>query len=148
MIQNTGRRVVDGDTLIQAIRSELAAGGHFTLTVTGSSMEPFLHNGSSHVLLKRPEELRRWQVVFYRRDNGRYILHRIVRIRGDEVTVCGDAQQQPERIHRDQILAAAVWICEKDNDWVEWGSFRHQFRSALWHFLRPLRPYLLRLLRR
>ena len=70
-------------------------------------MLPLLREGRDSVII---EALRgnpaRGDVVLYRRDNGDYVLHRIVALSGDRYTMCGDNQHRVERgIRRDQIIA-------------------------------------------
>lgn len=77
------------------------------LMVTGSSMHPMLrHKRDTVYLTAVSSPLRRGDLILYRRDNGRYVLHRIVRLLPDGAFICsGDNQYQPERVENGQILA-------------------------------------------
>ena len=83
--------------------------GTAPLRVTGSSMHPILRHRRDTVYLQRPEEpLKKGDVIFYCRDNGRYVLHRIVRVIGEGQYICsGDNQYIPETVLQPQVLAVA-----------------------------------------
>ena len=87
----------------------LDSGGEFELSPKGTSMLPLLQEGrDSVILVKPPAVLSEGDVVLYQRENGAYVLHRIVGIDGETYTMCGDNQYQPEPgIRRKQILALA-----------------------------------------
>ena len=61
-------------------------------------------------------------MVFYRRDDGRYVMHRIYRAEKDGTyTIIGDAQTYPERgIRAEQI------VCEGNSDLSESFGFMEQ----------------------
>ncbi len=83
--------------------------GTAPLRITGSSMHPFLRHGEDTVYLQMPEKpLKKGDVIFYCRDNGRYVLHRIVRVIEDGQYICsGDNQHIPETVSQRQVLAVA-----------------------------------------
>ena len=113
------------------------------LVVSGSSMTPFLAPGRDSVYLSAiSEALRPGDVVLYRRDNGRYVLHRILRVNGDSYTMVGDAQTVPEPgIRREQILAIVTAVRRKGK-LLQKGSFRWAFFQRVWIRMVPLRPLI------
>ncbi len=73
--------------------------GHLVYTNTGNSMMPLLRQHQDLLVIKpKPEgRLKRLDVPLYKRDNGQYILHRILWVRKDDYVICGDNQWHPER---------------------------------------------------
>lgn len=68
-----------------------------SMLIAGSSMAPFLCHNRDYIYFTRPErELRRGDMVFYQRDGGRYVMHRIYKIKPDGYYMVGDAQTQIE----------------------------------------------------
>ena len=61
---------------------ELDSHGRIIFTNRGVSMRPLLRqNRDVMVIDKRgPERLKKYDAVLFRRDNGQYILHRILRV--------------------------------------------------------------------
>ena len=85
------------------------------LVISGGSMSPFLVNGRDTVYLaKGGSPLKRGDMILYRRDSGRYILHRIYREEAGIYTLVGDAQTQLETgIRPDQVLAKVCMVRRK-----------------------------------
>lgn len=113
------------------------------LVISGGSMTPFLvHRRDTVYLSKADRPLKRGDMVFYQRDNGRYVLHRVLRADGDAFTMIGDAQTQPEPgIRRDQIRAVVTAVRRKDK-LLKKGNFWWDFFEKVWIRLVPIRPFI------
>ena len=76
------------------IRETLDQGGTFSLTITGHSMYPFILGNRDRVTLSPiTGKLKKNDLPFYRRANGQFVLHRIVKVEKDGTyTCCGDHQ--------------------------------------------------------
>lgn len=75
------------------IREVLESGGEFRMYPSGTSMLPLLRQGKDSVSLIKPSGmLKRGDIAFYTRDNGAYILHRVVKSDNGSYTMCGDNQ--------------------------------------------------------
>ncbi len=128
--------------LSPALCEVIDSGGKAEITVTGNSMYPMLKHRVSRVRMAKAEELRIGDLPLYRRDNGAYILHRIVGKDGDTFVCCGDHQWHPERgIHRDQILAVVTDFCRTDR-WQSCTAVSYRLYVRLWMWIRPLRHLL------
>ena len=87
------------------IEDQLAKEGSWLFQTVGDSMEPLLHNRESTVqIASGNQDLRRYDVVLYKRPAGTYVLHRIRRIRGDRLYICGDNRVGLEKIPREWVL--------------------------------------------
>ena len=89
--------------LVDVMQLQLRKGGVTTLTVTGNSMHPTFRHRRDSVLLVM-EQPKKNDVILYKRDNGDYVLHRIVKM-GSVYTCCGDNQWQPEPVRPSQVVA-------------------------------------------
>lgn len=98
------------DDLMPAIMSEFEKGKCIRLYPRGVSMLPMLDGQKDSVLLSphfRP--LQKYDVPLYRRPDGRYVLHRIVRVHSGGYDCCGDNQLQVENnVCDDWIIAKVV----------------------------------------
>ena len=101
--------------LMPVIRAALARGQRVRMTVTGSSMLPFLRDGDM-VELEPAPALRLGDMVLVRTDppggSERYVLHRIMRMVGGAFFIRGDAQRHGEGpFIPDAVLGrvAAAW---------------------------------------
>lgn len=95
------------EELLGILRTQMERGGMAHLVVTGFSMYPTFRHRRDQVLLVEPKKApKRPDVILYRRDDGRFVLHRIVRMADADTYICsGDNQWQPERVRRDQVIA-------------------------------------------
>lgn len=135
--------IVSPDVVMEPLLRLMEETSAVPLVVSGSSMTPFLAPGRDTVYLSSiSEPLRRGDMVLYRRDNGRYVLHRILRMSGDSYTMVGDAQNIPEPgIRREQILAIVRAVRRKDK-LLQKGSFWWVFFERIWIHLVPVRPLI------
>lgn len=79
------------------ITAQLAEGGSVSFTVKGTSMRPMLTGGADTVTIVKPAQpLKKYDVIFYRRENGQYVLHRIVKVKKDGYVCRGDNQTAKE----------------------------------------------------
>ena len=132
--------------LAELIKIQLEEGGRAELTVTGSSMHPLFHSRRDKVILI-PRVAKKPDVILYRRDNGAYILHRIVRVKGDMFIVTGDNQWVLEEVRPDQVLAVVdYWY--KNGKKKTTKSLWYKLYVWFWVGCLPLRRPILALRRR
>lgn len=142
-------RIVDIDAYMPVLRELLAQGQSVSLTVTGESMSPFLRHGRDQLRLAAvTAPPQRGDMVFFRRRNGQYIMHRVLRRMPDgNYAIIGDGQQQVEfPIAPEQIFAVVTQVCRK-GVWLGPESFWWRFFAGPWLTLLPLRPLLRRMAR-
>ena len=134
-------RKVDNEAYIGVLKELLADGKQVSLAVTGSSMEPFLTGGRDQVLLvpvKHP--LKKGDLVLFQRENGAYVLHRILRVTSRGCILIGDGQQETEGpIQRERILGVAERAL-RNGESISEGSFWWGFFEKIWIRMIPLRP--------
>ncbi|MEE1065308.1 MAG: S24/S26 family peptidase [Acutalibacteraceae bacterium] len=97
---------VSMDDMAPLIRETLAESGEVSFVSAGVSMLPTIRDRKDTVTLVRPQgKLRKGDVPFYQRDNGQYILHRVIYVNGDTYVMRGDNQWENEyNIRHDQII--------------------------------------------
>ena len=120
---------------IGVIEEILAGGGEFRMYPRGRSMRPLIvEKRDSVVLIQKPlADIRRHDMVFYRRRNGQFVLHRLMRIEKDGTyTMCGDAQTALEKgICGDQIIGCVSVLYRKERPVTE-RSFGYRLYVFLW----------------
>ena len=83
--------------LFPLIDEQLREGGSAVFTVRGTSMQPFLRDRESNVRLEKPKSTpKKYDIIFYTRPDGSFILHRIVGIKNDAFVCRGDNQTENE----------------------------------------------------
>lgn len=134
--------------LYPLMKEVLEAGGSFKLTITGSSMFPFILGGRDQVTLSPlPETLKKNDLPLYRRRDGSFVLHRIVRCEKDGTyTCCGDHQWTLEPgLRHDQMIAIATAYVRKGRELTNQNILYRIYRTV-WTWIIPLRPYIFKLL--
>lgn len=128
------------------IRAALADGRPCQLTVTGSSMWPFLRSRKDTVILVPADrDPIPGDILFYLRHEDFCVLHRVIRREKDGLlTLCGDAQTHLERIRSEQIIALVSHV-RRGPRLISCRAFPWRFFSTLWVWLLPVRRPLLRL---
>jgi hypothetical protein len=123
------------------IRSSLAEGKCVTIGPKGTSMLPLIRQGTDYVELSPlPEKLKKYDLPLYRRPDGTFVLHRIIKA-GTTYTCMGDNQFVPEPgLRQDQMIAlvTAFWRGKRRHT-THWWVYRLYCR--LWHFSRPVRHF-------
>lgn len=127
--------------LYPVLRETIDQGQLFRLPVTGTSMVPTIQGGRDEVLIQKAElPLKKLDIPLYRRDNGQFVLHRIISVEADGTyCCCGDHQWIPERgIRADQIVAVAAIFFRKGKQ-IDLQSAGFRRWSRIWHALMPVR---------
>lgn len=88
--------IVPGRELMPVIRAALERGQRVRMTVTGSSMWPFVRDGDLVELEPLRAMPRAGDVLLAQCQGERYVLHRAVRVGGEEFYLRGDAQPHCE----------------------------------------------------
>lgn len=129
------------EKLVPLIQEALSAGQTVQISPRGISMLPMLRQGIDSVVLSPvPDDLKKYDLPLYRRENGKYVLHRIVDA-GCTYTCMGDNQFTPEPgLCRDQMIAVvtAFYRGEKKHSVSEPGYWLY---CRIWHYSRPLRRF-------
>ena len=140
--------MTDNEIIEEAIRL-VDEGVSVTLPVNGNSMLPFIIGGKESVILQKPELPKVGDVVLAWADGYRYVVHRIIRINGDRVTLMGDGNLLgTEHCLSGDIKARVSHVVDgkgRPHDlYIPW----RRWASQLWWHLRPVRRYLLAIYRR
>ena len=140
--------ITDATILQEAIRL-VSEGVSVTLPVNGSSMLPFIVGGKESVILQKPEQTEVGDVVLAWVPPGRYVVHRIIRIEGEHVTLMGDGNLAgTEHCTVSDIKARATHVVDEKERTHYLYNNRRRRAARLWWRLRPIRRYLLAIYRR
>ena len=135
-------RLQDYDPIIREV---LASGGEFRLYPRGTSMLPLLRQGIDSVSLVQPQgPFHRWDILFYRRADGSYVLHRVHSVTAEGLTLWGDNHALLERgVRPEQVIGRVARIFRGEQE-LALSHPGYRLYLRLWH-LRPLRRLLLKL---
>ena len=131
------------DELYPIIKEQLESGGTVQLPITGTSMLPLLVWGRDSVELIKAEKYNKGDIIFYRRDDGHFVLHRIVKKTDTGYVLCGDNQWVEETGIENRHIIAVVKSITRKNKTFEVDSPIYKLYSKLWVAILPFRRIIL-----
>ena len=134
-------RFVPLDELMPIFREQLEAGKTVRFSPRGISMLPMIREGIDSVELSPiPAKLKRFDLPLYRREDGKYILHRIVEA-GQTYTCIGDNQFVFERCVKHEQMIGLVTSFFRGERKISVKSPIYWFYCRFWHYSRPIRHF-------
>ena len=102
-----------------AIREKLASGGRVRIKPHGTSMLPMIRQGLDEVeLVSACGRLKKYDIPFYKRAGGQFVLHRIVKVKKDSYVLCGDNQTNYEYGITDDMIIGVVCGYIRDGKYI------------------------------
>jgi len=124
------------------IREQLSLGKTIKFTPDGTSMLPMLRpKRDSVVLAAISGKLKKYDILLYQRDNGQFVLHRIVKV-GETYTAVGDNHLQLEKEIRHEQMIAVVVSFTRNGKMHSVDELQYRMYCRLWHYTRPIRRVL------
>ena len=128
---------VANEILLEDAASLMAEGRDVSITPLGTSMLPFIKGGKDTVTMRKLDSVEPGDIVLVRLP-GRYVMHRVIKIDGDRLTLMGDGNVRgTETCRLDDVLGTVVKINDKKAG-----------KGKLWRMLKPFRRYILAIYRR
>lgn len=127
------------EELLPLIRERLDEGQNVRFSPRGISMLPMLRQGRDTVVLSPlPEQLKKYDLPLYRREDGQFVLHRIVRV-GETYTCIGDNQFCQEHGLEHARMIAVVTAFTRDGKEYSVKDPGYRLYCRVWHYSRPMR---------
>lgn len=136
------------DLLLGEVKDLIAQGHSVTLRVRGNSMMPLLHDNKDSVILTPYSNPQKGELVLAEIKHGVYVLHRIIKIDGQRITLMGDGNiSGTEQCLIRNIAGIATEIIRNGKNKPLRGTWWNLY-SKTWLTLCPIRRYLLGIYRR
>ena len=119
----------------ELIREVLASGGEFRLYPHGTSMLPLLRQGIDSVALRRLDrQPQKFDILFYKRQDGSFILHRVKEVTKEGIILWGDNHTMLEYgITGENIIGYAARIFRGETE-LDCQGFGYRAYLWLWQF--------------
>lgn len=135
--------------LLPEIIKLLEEGHSVTLQLRGFSMRPFLEDKRDKALLTKAKNVKVGDPVLAEVSPKHYVLHRIIKIEGDHVTLRGDGNLGTEDCNLENVKASVIGFYRKGRTRLDkTDSRKWKVYSFIWTRLFPIRRYLLAAYRR
>ncbi len=124
-------------------------GMRVTFPVKGYSMLPFIIGSKESVDLVKPDHLQVGHIVLAWVEDYRYVVHRIISIRDDQITLMGDGNVAGvEHCRIDEVAALAINVVTPQGKHLPLYTPWRIKASRLWWKLLPIRRWILAVYRR
>ena len=122
----------------------VSEGVSVTLPVNGRSMLPFIIGGRESVILKRTTVIDIGDVVLAWVEGSRWVVHRIIRIDGNQLTLMGDGNiVGVEHCAVSDVKARVTHVVDERGKPHDLYNRWRTMGAKVWWWLRPIRRYLL-----
>ncbi|MCB9017443.1 MAG: S24/S26 family peptidase [Paludibacteraceae bacterium] len=137
------KELIPNEILLGCAKQMLAEGHTVTLRVAGYSMRPLLEHRRDSVVLAAAEGCKLHDVVLAEIEPDHYVLHRVVALQGENVTLMGDGNLYGcEHCLRGDVVGVVTNFLRRGNDY---GCDNRLVRCyvAVWLRMRTIRRWLL-----
>ena len=139
------------DAFMSDVCNLIDSGTEVILPVKGNSMVPFIIGGKDSVVLKKHHSLSVGDIVLAWADNQYYVIHRIIHLYGNDITLMGDGNVAvKEHCTKKDIMGKVLYVTDGQG-----AGKRHYVYSTwrkitvrLWMAFLPIRKYLLYIYRK
>lgn len=127
------------------IEAEIEKHGTGIFTNVGDSMMPLLRQRRDIIHISKVEgRLKKYDVPLYKRDNGQYVLHRILKVREKDYVICGDNLTGMEEGITDRHIIGVMTGVSRDGKFLSVNDKKYKLYVMLWGGRKSYRIFLLR----
>lgn len=128
-----------------SLETELRKGNICVQTTVGDSMFPMLRDRRDSVIIEPVKgALKRYDLPLYRRPNGQYVLHRILKVKPDGYVISGDNRYVKEYpVPQDWVLGVVTGFYRNDR-LISADNWKYRLYVHLWCDFFPVRAIILR----
>ena len=137
------KKVIANEIILEDAAALMEEGREVTLRPLGSSMLPFIRGGKDSVRLKKMPSVAVGDMLLVRLRGPRYVLHRLIRKEGDNLTLMGDGNIAGTESCKEKDVIGTVVAIERGRRVITPGNGRWWRRIPL-----IVRRYLLAIYRR
>ncbi len=128
----------ENSKLFPVIIEELQKGHTVKLNLRGISMRPFLEDRRDQALLTKLNDPKVGDPVLAEVGPGHYVLHRIIKMEGENVTLMGDGNLRPEYCTKADLRASVIGFYRKGRQTIDrTDGWKWRIYSWIWMRITP-----------
>lgn len=136
------KKVLDNSIIFPEVTKLVSEGRKVSIRAKGNSMLPFIKDGDTVGLVKI-DKVQHLDIILVFTDKGHYVLHRAIKIDGDNITLMGDGNLRGcEYCTLESVLAVAETVTSNGRIF-DLRDEKHLRKARLWIRMLPIRRYLL-----
>lgn len=137
-LRSMDKKILPNEVMLEEVASLLQEGRDVSFTPKGNSMLPFIRGGIDSVTLRLLPDIKVGDIVLARMGGAHYVMHRVIGIEGDSLTLMGDGNISGcEHCIAADVIGTAVAI-----------NGHKPPKGLFWRKIKPLRRYILAIYRR
>jgi SOS-response transcriptional repressor LexA len=117
--------------LYQLIEESFQNNKTVVISLKGKSMYPFLFDAEDKIMLEKATIIKKRDIVLYLRDNGNFVVHRVIKIKGDNYYITGDNQYKLEIVKRENIKGKVIQLIHLKKTILVSNKW-YRFKVYLW----------------
>lgn len=126
-------KLVSIEEIVPMMKEQIAGDGKVRFTPKGNSMLPLFRSDRDVVTLSKPRfPLKKYSIVFYQRENGQYVLHRLIGKKACGYIMRGDNQYQNEYGIREEQIIAVVSEFVRDGKNYQMTDKGYRWYCVFW----------------
>lgn len=127
-------------------RSELEKHGKIIYTNVGDSMIPLIKQGRDVLIIEKNNgRLKKYDIPLYQRDNGQYVMHRVLKVRKNDYVICGDNRCHKETGITDGHIIGVLTGIIRNGKEISVTDFRYRVYVHLWCDFFPVRVFFIKI---
>lgn len=117
----------------RTFEDEIRQNGYLVYTNVGVSMMPLLRQNRDLMVIEHKEgRCAKYDAVLYKRKNGQYVLHRILKVREKDYVICGDNCWRREYGITDEQILGVLTAVVRDGKNMPVTDRKYQKYVHLW----------------
>ena len=130
--------------LLPVMEEVLKSGGEFTFIPGGNSMRPMLYGKRDSVTIVAPQgRLKKYDLPLYRRADGKYVLHRVIKVLPDGYVMRGDCTVAKEYGISDGDIIGVVKSFVRKGKLISCDNRFYRFYCTFWDRFAILRRFVI-----
>ena len=144
-MENRKIREVDINEYLPVLIDIINTGNDVSLLISGSSMSPFLIHHRDTIIISKPDRsFKKGDMVFFKRINGQYVMHRIHHLdKSGNLFLVGDGQKVIEGPIKPEQVFGIIYKVIRKGKVVTKGDFWWFFFEKIWIRMVPFRRFFI-----
>jgi len=116
--------------------------GIYSGLTSGTSMEPLIHHQKDTIIITKANgRLKKYDIPVYKGQNGKMIMHRVVKVCDNHYVIQGDNTNYTEYVTDDMIIGRLSGFYKNGKKYIDLEKNKaYKLYSKIWVAILPLRP--------
>lgn len=133
---------------MKTFEEEIQTNGKLFYTNVGDSMYPLIRQDRDILIIEKVNgRLKKYDVPLYKRDNGKYVLHRVLKVRKDDYVIVGDNRYVKEYGITDKHIIGVLTGIVRGGKEISTKDIKYRIYVHIWCDFFPIRAFILKVIK-